>query len=59
MEVKMALIILGMIMGCFLGFIIVTMLVNSKKADEESFRMLECKEGEIQKYLPVIPESCI
>jgi hypothetical protein len=55
----MALLILGMIMGCFLGFIIVTMLVNSKKADEESFRILECKEGEIQKYLPVIPESYI
>jgi hypothetical protein len=55
----MSLFILGLIMGCFLSFILVTMLVNSKKADEEAFRVLECTESEVHKYLPVIQESSI
>jgi hypothetical protein len=57
--VEMSLFILGLIMGCCLGFVLVTMLVNSKKADEEAFQVLECEEREIQKYLPVIQESSI
>jgi hypothetical protein len=55
----MSLFIFGLIMGCCLGFVLITMLVNSKKADEEAFRVLECEEREVQKYLPVIQESSI
>jgi len=55
----MSLFILGLIIGCSLSFILVTLLVNSKKADEEAFRVLECKEREVQNYLPVIQESSI
>ena len=50
---RMSLFILGLILGSFLSFFLITMLANSKKADEIAFRYLEEGEGESPKCLPV------
>jgi hypothetical protein len=53
----MSLFILGLMLGCFLSFFIITILVNSKKADESANRFMEDWEVEPQNCLPVIPQS--
>jgi hypothetical protein len=50
----MSLFILGLMIGGLLSFFLITMLANSKKADEVAFRFLEDRERDSKDCLPVI-----
>jgi hypothetical protein len=53
----MSLFIIGLMLGSCLSFFLITMLVNSKKADEAAVQFMEERERDAPQYRPVIQQS--